>query len=253
MIELSAVIITFNEEANIGRCIDSLQGIVDSIIVVDSFSTDTTEQICNNKGVQFVQHEFEGYIEQKNYALSLTDSPFVLSLDADEALSDKLRDSILKIKDDPQFDGYAMNRLNHYCGKWLRHGGWYPDRKLRLYKNSLGDWKGTNPHDKLILKSGSKVGFLEGDILHYSYYTIKSHIEQANNFSEIAAQTLFKEGKRTSYIKIFLGPIFKLVRDYIFKLGFLDGYYGLVVAIISAQATFLKYAKLRQLGKSQMK
>src|SRR3954465_7519353 len=148
MLPLSAVIITFNEEKNIARCLDSLIGIVDDVVVIDSFSTDKTEEICKSKGVRFIQHVFEGHIQQKNWAITQAKFPHILSLDADEALDETLKQSILLLKNNWQKDGYYMNRLTNYCGKWIRHCGWYPDKKLRLWDSRKGHWTGTNPHDK---------------------------------------------------------------------------------------------------------
>src|SRR6185312_8761206 len=178
MPKISVVIITKNEEKNIGRCIDSVKDIADDIIVIDSFSTDKTEEICKSKGARFVQHAFEGHIEQKNYATSLTEYPHVLSLDADEALDDTLKKSIAEVKENWKYDGYEMNRLTNYCGTWIKHCGWYPDRKLRLFDKTKGKWGGINPHDKFELQPNSTISRLRGDILHYSYYTIDDHYKQ---------------------------------------------------------------------------
>ncbi|MFI5135444.1 MAG: glycosyltransferase family 2 protein, partial [Chitinophagales bacterium] len=146
---ISAVIITFNEEKKIARCIDSLNGVADELVVVDSFSTDATVEICKAKSVRFIQHAFEGYIQQKNFAVTQATNDFILSLDADECLSEELRLSILAVKNDLKFDGYIMNRRTNFCGQWIHHSGWYPDRKLRLWNRNKGAWGGTDPHDKV--------------------------------------------------------------------------------------------------------
>ncbi|MCH8317965.1 MAG: glycosyltransferase family 2 protein [Bacteroidetes bacterium] len=243
MKKISAVIITYNEERNIGRCLDSLEGIADDIVVVDSFSTDKTGKICKAKGVRFVQNKFEGHIEQKNYAITQAQYPHILSLDADEALSEKLKKSILEVKAGWQYDGYYINRLTNYCGKWIRHCGWYPDRKLRLWDSAKGKWGGINPHDKFEMAAGSVTSNLKGDLLHYSFYSIKDHITQVNKFTDISSDALLKKGLKSSLFKIIFNPIVKFTRDYFFKLGFLDGFYGLVICTISAHAKFLKYVK----------
>jgi len=247
MPQLSIVIITFNEERNIGRCLDTVQEIADDIVVVDSFSTDKTEDICRSKGARFVQNKFEGHIEQKNFAITQAKFPHILSLDADEALSEDLQDSILMVKSEWKCDGYYMNRLTNYCGKWIRHCGWYPDRKLRLWDSRKGKWGGINPHDKFELMEGVKISNLNGNLLHYSFYSIKDHIEQVNKFTDISSNALFVKGQKSGWRKIIFSPIAKFVRNYFFKLGFLDGYYGFIICIISAHATFLKYVKLRTL------
>lgn len=251
MPQLSVVIITLNEERNIARCITSVKGIADEVLVVDSFSSDKTKEIAEANGARVVQHKFEGHIEQKNWAAAQAKYPFILSLDADEALSDKLRASIIEVKNNKQYDGYTMNRFTNYCGKWVRHCGWYPDTKLRLFDRTKGKCSGTNPHDKLEMEAGAKILHLNGDILHYSYYTLADHIIQVNKFTEISASALFKMGKNASLLKIKFSPFIKFTKDYIFKLGFLDGYTGFVICRVSSHAAFLKYAKLRQLNKSK--
>jgi glycosyltransferase involved in cell wall biosynthesis len=249
MIPLSAVIITFNEEKNIGRCIDSLIGIADDIVVVDSFSTDKTEEICRSKGVRFVQHAFAGHIEQKNWAITQATYQHILSLDADEALDETLKKSVLEVKNNWEKQGYYMNRLTNYCGKWIKHCGWYPDKKLRLWDSAKGHWTGINPHDKYELHTGD-TGHLQGDILHYSFYTIEQHLRQVDYFTDISSKALFEKEKKANAFHLLINPTIKFLRDYIFKLGFLDGYYGFIVCKISAKATYLKYAKLKQLRTS---
>lgn len=249
MIKISAVIITLNEERNIVRCLQSLTGVTDEIVIVDSFSKDKTEEICKSFGAKFIQHKFEGYIEQKNFALTQASNDFVLSLDADEALSDTLRQSIIQRKSNIEFDGYQMNRMTNYCGKWIRHGNWYPDRKLRLFNRHKGKWGGDNPHDKFIMSKEIKTGFLKGDILHYSFYTVAEHKKQAMKFAEIAAYSAFANGKRSTIFDIIFRPLNKIVRDYILRLGFLDGYYGLMICIIRVKEAYIKYSCLRMLGK----
>lgn len=246
-VKISALIITYNEERNIGRCLDSLQGVADEIIVVDSFSQDTTQTIALSKGATFIEHAFPGHIEQKNYAISQAKYPHVLSLDADEALDEHLREAIKKVKDNWQYDGYYLNRLTNYCGKWIRHGLWYPDRKLRLWDSRKGAWGGQNPHDTYILEAGTKTDQLPGHLLHYSIYTFEEHLKQIRKFTDISSAAAFKNGKRSSLLKIIVSPTLKFVRAYIFKLGFLDGKEGWMIARWSAYATYLKYTKLKAL------
>lgn len=246
---LSAVIITFNEERNIGRCLDSLVGVADEIVVVDSFSTDRTEEICRTKGVRFVQHPFNGHIEQKNYALTQAGFDHVLSLDADEALSDALRQSILAAKTDWGADGYAMNRLTNYCGQWIHHSGWYPDRKLRLFDRRLARWGGQNPHDKIEMSSGARQARLKGDLLHYSYYSVEEHYARARKYADIAARAMHARGRRARWWNLILSPAFKWFRNYVLKTGFLDGRAGWTICRISAQETKWKYRTLRELDR----
>ena len=253
MPNISVVIITYNEERNIGRCLESVRGIADDIVVVDSFSTDKTGEICQQYGARFLKHAFEGHIEQKNWAIPHAKYPFILSLDADEVLSEELRNSILEVKKNWKYDGYYFNRLTNYCGKWIRHSSWYPSRKLRLWDSRKGKWGGTNPHDKFILERRSSKKFLKGNLLHFSYYSIHEHIQQINKFSDIVAISYHKEGRHASLLNIIFNPLWRLFRDYIIKLGFLDGFYGLIICVNSAHETFLKYSKLRRICKEDIR
>ena len=247
MIKISAVIITFNEERNIGRCLQSLEGIADEIVVVDSFSTDSTENQCKAFNVRFLQHPFEGYMQQKTWACEQAANHYILQLDADEQLSDTLRTSILEVKADWKADGYTFNRLNNYIGKWIRHCGWYPDAKLRLWDRRKGAWSGLNLHESVKMNDNALVIKLKGDLLHFSYYSIQQHLNQINSFTEIAAREGVAKGKNTSLFVIVFKTIWKFKRDYIFKLGFLDGYYGFVVCAMSAYTVFVKNLKMREL------
>ena len=246
--KLSVVIITFNEEQNIGRCIDSVKNIADEIIVLDSLSTDKTVEIAESKGARVIPQPFLGYIQQKNKALSYATGDYVLCLDADEAVNSVLETSIKNVKALPNpGPAYNMNRSTHYCGKFIKHGTWYPDRKLRLFQRPLGYWGGTNPHDKILLKSEHPIKRLKGDLLHYSYDTIEEHAQQNNRFSSISAESLFQEGKRTNIFKIVIHPFWAFILAYIIRVGFLDGFYGFVVAVHVAQLSFLKHVKLYQI------
>ena len=247
MAQLSVVIITLNEERNIGRCLKSLAGIADDIVVVDSGSTDRTGEICRESGARFISQPWLGFVDTKNFANAQARFPFILSLDADEALSDKLRSSVLAIKEAPGGAVYSMNRLTNYCGKWIRHCGWYPDRKIRLFNRDSAHWTGMVIHEALTADPGVAVKHLEGDLLHYSYYSVAGHIAQANRFTDLTAEEAFRKGRKAGIAQILFKPTIRFIRDYFFKLGFLDGYYGFIVCRISAQATFFKYIKLRQM------
>lgn len=248
-INLSVVIITFNEEKNIGRCLASVQEIADEIVVVDSFSTDKTKAICESYGVRFFEHKWEGYSQQKNYANSLAKNDYVLSIDADEVVSEKLKNSILSISN---LDGvYEFCRLTNYCGKWIKHCGWYPDKKIRLFERNKIKWNGDSIHETLDISPDLPIHFLQGDLLHYTFYTISQHVGTMNNFSSIEASSRFERGKRTNLLKIIFKPFFKFFIMYVLKLGFLDGYYGYVVCKNSAHAAFLREVKIRELSLSE--
>ncbi len=248
MIAISAVIITFNEEKNIARCLKSLIGVVDEIVVLDSFSKDNTKSICEAHGVKFFEYAFDGHIQQKNRAIAYASNSYVLSLDADEALDETLKQSILQVKQNWTHDAYSMNRLTNYCGHWVKHCNWYPDKKLRLWDSRKGHWTGTNPHDRYeLLDNNRPILHLNGDILHYSYYTLDDHYKQVNYFTDIASKAFVAKGKRAPIFKLWLNPVIRFVSIYFFNLGFLDGKSGYLIARISAYATYLKYKKIRQL------
>ncbi len=247
MIKLSAVIITFNEEEHLEKCLSSLLGIADEIVVVDSYSTDDTRKICEHFNVRLIEQKFLGYKEQKNFALTQAKHDYILSLDGDEALSDTLKKSILKVKNNWNKDGYYCNRLNNYCGQWIRHSDWYPDRKLRLFKKDSGTWKGINPHDCFTLISGKKSGHLKGDLLHWIYRDYEEHNQKIERFSSIAAQAYFDLGIKASIFKILWRPSWAFFKAYFLRRGFLDGFNGWVICVQTYNVTFLKYIKLREL------
>jgi len=248
-IKISAVIITLNEERNIQRCIESVKDIADEILVVDSFSTDDTKKIATSLGVRFIEHAFEGHIQQKNWATAQSEFPYVLSLDADEALSEELKKSIIEVKKNWKADGYCFYRFNCYCGKWIKHGDFYPEKKLRLWDKRKGNWGGINPHDQFEMEAGSVIKRLKGNLLHFVNDNISQHVLQNEKFTTIAAQARFDLGKKPIKLKLIFSPIFTFIRGYILKLGFLDGFYGFVIAVNSAHYTFLKYAKHIELYK----
>lgn len=251
MHKITAVVITHNEEDRIAQCIHSLRPVADEIIVVDSFSTDATALQCKNIGnVHFIEHPFEGYGAQKNFGIEKASYDLILSLDADEVLSDTLIASISALKKNNSLcDAYFCNRLNNYCGKWIHHGGWYPDRKLRLWDRRKGLWDDAPVHEIVKLDTGASVGVLQGDIFHYSYMSIADHIRQLNNYTDLSAKQMMIKGKKGTLGTALFRSIWKFFHDYCLKLGILDGYYGLVVSIISSFTTFLKYVKLIELTK----
>ncbi len=267
MIKISLTVITFNEEKNILRCLNSVVGLVEEIVVVDSFSIDKTKEICfafaekyaQEIQFRFIENTFLGHIQQKNFAITCAKNDYILSLDADEAVSEKLKKSILEINKNNFCDVYEMSRLTNYCGSWIKHTDWYPDIKTRLFDRKKAHWAGINPHDKIIFfdditqKKTTKntAKRLEGDILHYSFHTIEQHLQQMNYFTNINAKEAFKNGKKASLLKILGSPILKFFSSYIVRLGFLDGYAGFLVCAISAFASFVKYIKLRELWKNK--
>ena len=242
---LSAVIITKNEGRNIGRCLESLQGVADKVIVVDSGSTDGTEEICRRAGVRFEHHDWEGFSGQKNYANSLATGDWILSIDADEALSEELKGCIIAMKNNPPDDStvFDMNRMTNYCGHWIRHCGWYPDWCCRLWRNGKARWEGII-HEVLVFDGDVKHERMAGDMHHYSYYSVGEHVARIAHYAPLSAEKDFERGKRCGVAAIVLRPVWTFIRSYFIKGGLLDGWAGFTVCRLSAMYTFVKYAEL---------
>jgi len=239
MNRISAVIITLNEERNIARCLESLKGLVDEIIVVDSFSTDGTEQLCKEYGSRFVQQEWRGYSATKNAGNEMAEHDFILSIDADEAISDELRKALLEIKEQGLKGAYGFNRLTNYCGKWIRHCGWYPDKKVRLFPKGQANWQGDHVHEELVLSPALTTTWLNANLLHFSYYTIIEHRERAMKYARLGAEKV--KHKRGLGLKLMLSPLFRFFQMYVLKAGFLDGKAGFDICRITAWEVKMKY------------
>ncbi len=249
---LSIVIITLNEERNVPRLLESVKGLTDDIVVVDSGSVDATVQLCMEKGARVVTRKWEGYAATKNFANSLAKYPWILSLDADEALSPRLRQSI---EDQlgmewPENRVFSFNRLANYCGKWIRYGGWYPDRKIRIWHRDFGRWEG-KVHEKLSFRSAPEVVHLKGDLLHYSYYQVSEHRERAAKYASLHAEAMHAKGKKARSLKLLGGPVVRFIKDYFLRGGILDGRAGLTIAWISAGAVYKKHTLLRKLNQTR--
>ncbi len=251
MVKFSVVVITLNEEKNLARCLESVADIADDIVIADSYSTDKTEEIAKLFGARFIQRKFDGYVKQKNFADAQAKFDHILSLDADEAVSDKLKKSILGVKNNFIADGYKMNRLTNYAGKWVHHCGWYPDRKMRLFDRRKGKWEGLIIHEEFKLAEGGRLKHLNGDLFHYSFNSVDDHKRQSGKFTTLGAEADFQKGKKAPLYKIWLGPVFKFFQSYFIQLGFLDGKTGFTICRLSAYATYSKYNKLSQLYKSK--
>lgn len=246
---ISAVIITLNEEQNIARCIQSVLPVVDEVIVLDSFSKDQTVPIAESLGARVLQEAFRGYGEQKIMAFAAASYDWILSIDADEALSPELQQSLLRIKDTATQDAYSVNRLTNYCGKWIKHGGWYPDSLLRFWHKDSGKMRADKVHEGWELAPGKTSGHLHGDLYHYSFPTISAHLKKVEQYSEMGAKFDVARGKKVSLVKLLFGPGWTFFSIFILRLGFLDGYYGWVIAKNSAFASFAKYLKVREYTK----
>lgn len=251
---LSAVIITFNEENNILRCIQSLKMVADEILVIDSFSTDQTKSIALSEGVQFIEQEFLGYGAQKNAGVMHCKYDFVINLDADEFLSQELSASIL-IEKNAGFtaDYYSMNRLNKYRGQWIRHGNWYPDKKIRLYNRNKGYWSDSFVHEEVLMQPGLVQKHLKGDIMHHAYETEEQHRKKNEKYSTLSAQSMMQKGRRISRLNLFTNPAWAFLHSYLLKLGMLDGVNGFRIARNIAWLNYLKNSKLLALQKQSSK
>jgi glycosyltransferase involved in cell wall biosynthesis len=245
--KISACITAGNEEKNIRRCLESVKW-ADEILVVDSFSTDQTTTICREYTNLVYEHRWLGYIGQKNLIKGLASGPWILFIDADEEISPALRDEILDEFNSGRsssFAGFEFPRMVFYLNKWIRHGEWYPDVKMRLFKKELGTCGGKEPHDRTTVDGPVKR--LKNDIFHYTYENIADQTATLNKFSSISAAGQEDENIKFKLIDLMFRPFIRFFRGYFFKLGFLDGLPGFVIAFTSAFGVFIKYAKLWEL------
>jgi glycosyltransferase involved in cell wall biosynthesis len=246
---ISVVVITLNEERNLARCLLSVKDWAAEIVVVDSGSTDSTKEIALGFGARWHSQPWLGYGQQKNFARSKTAQPWQLFLDADEAVSDELRSSLSVL-----FGGSSQERLNRaqgfflsrrtwYLGRWIMHGGWYPNRLLRLVKAGSGAWTEPEVHEEL--KVVGATGALEGDILHYTFANVGEQVETNIRFSRLGAKVAQRRGEKGTLGKILLKPWLKFLETYLWKLGFLDGFPGFVISVNAAHSMFMKYVELK--------
>lgn len=242
---ISLVIITLNEDENIARCIESVPW-ADEIIVLDSHSKDKTREIASSLGAKVHIHEFLGFRDQKQRATDLAKNDWILSLDADEALSLGLSQEILDVFDSgPNHAGYRMPRLSFHLGRWIKHGGWYPDRQLRFFNRKKAKWSGGLVHEKI---DCDDVGNFRNNLLHYVFRDLKHQVDANNRYSTLGAQQIFDPKLRKFSIrKLIFKPISKFIETYLWKLGFLDGLPGFIISVGASYSVFLKFAKLKEL------
>lgn len=241
---VTACIIAFNEEANIDDCLASV-AFCDEVLVVDSHSSDRTRELAGARGARVIERDWPGHIEQKNFAIEQATHEWVLCLDADERVTPDARAKIQQVLAQPEAaDGYTVGRRNMYLGRWIKHCGWYPDTKLRLFRRAVGRWEGINPHDHVRLEPGRRVQSLGADIEHYTYAGISDHLKTIDYFSSIAAGEKLSRGQRWVGLNLLLNPPFKFFKMFVLQLGLLDGWRGFIVATLGAYYVFLRYAKL---------
>ncbi len=254
MNKFSIVIITFNEEKIIEKCITACQKVSNDIVVIDSFSTDKTEEICKQLGVHFIQQKWLGYSQQKNFGNTKTKNDWILSIDADEILTEDFIKEIQALQFSNAKNIYKICRLNNYCQQWIKHGRWYPEWRNRLFNKQFVEWNGDIVHENLSAKKG---GFLNdfsfikinGNVFHYSMQSKKEHLEKAEKYATLSAQKMNAKNQKATFIKRFLSPASRFLVDFFLKFGFLDGKLGYQIAKISAFETYLKYSKLYALNK----
>ena len=245
--KISAVIITHNEATNIKKCLASLKGVADEIIVLDAFSIDATPKICrSNKSVFFIQREWMGYSAAKNFANSFAHAPYILSIDADEILSETLKTAILNEKE-ALHGAYKFSRRNHINNQAVLHSGWYPDEKIRLFPKEGSQWVGDFVHETL--ETAQPVFLLDGDLLHFGYKSVADLDKRFQKYAELGAIEMFNKGKHLNDWCIYCKVFYKFFNIYFLHLGFLDGIYGWAIATKSAKATLYKYRKLKNLYK----
>lgn len=242
-VPLSVCIITRNEDEHITACLQSVRW-ADEVIVIDSLSDDRTVELARRIADKVVQHSWHGINAQRQFALGLARHPWVLALDADERVSPELEREIglLFQSGEPAIRGFLIPRRTFYLGRWIHHGGWYPDRKVRLFRKDKGSYRGTDPHDHFVVEGAS--GTLRGEILHFTYRDFSDQLDTVNRFSSTAAQQLVESGHRFHFLWLLARPPWKFLECYIWKMGFLDGVPGFLIAAASAFNVFARYAKL---------
>lgn len=246
--KISVVVIAFNKEDRLDAALKSVEGIASEVVVVDSFSTDNTVKISKKYTNRVYRREWTNYADQKNFANSKASFPWILSLDADERLSPELQEELLKLEEkEPQVSGYSMPRKVFYLGRWIRHSGWYPDRKVRLFRKDLSRWEGEYVHEKLAIQG--EVKKLSGAIHHFTYRDIRDHLERINKFSSLGAQKLYAQKKKARWYHLLMLPLFRFLKSYAWRGGILDGFAGMVISVLNGYAVFVRYAKLREIWK----
>ncbi|MFN8242464.1 MAG: glycosyltransferase family 2 protein [Ferruginibacter sp.] len=248
---LSVVIIGYNEEKNIGACIDAVRHFADEVILLDSFSTDATLAIARSHGALIRQSYFHDYISQKKKAIQFASHEHVLLLDADEIVDEILAAAICEQKAAGfPHKAYSMNRCSIFCGRYIRRGLWYPDKKLRLFDRRAVSCGGLNPHDRICVHSNEKPFHLSGELIHHAFETVAEYHTRNRVVSYTAARSIFEAGVRKHWSKIVVSPLWAFLNGYLFRLGFLDGKAGWIIAVNTARQSFWKYRCLRQLQRA---
>ncbi|MCF8237592.1 MAG: glycosyltransferase family 2 protein [Saprospiraceae bacterium] len=245
---LSLVIITLNAEQYLADCLASAQDIVQEILIVDSGSTDQTVAIAESFGARIIQQPFLGFRDQKQFAVDQARQDHILVLDADEVLSPKLATSIQHACTNWTADAWVLNRLNHFAGQPIRHGAWYPDRIVRLFDRRTCSYGPAIIHESISIGPTVQVGTLTGDLIHYAYQNRDELFQKQKRYSQLAAKELMRKGKSGSWLRVWVKPAYRFLREYIGALGFLDGRVGWIIACSSASYVYWREVALRQHG-----
>jgi glycosyltransferase involved in cell wall biosynthesis len=244
--KISATLITHNEERNIARAIESLR-CCDEVVVVDGGSVDRTVELASKLGARVIENQWKGYAEQKNFAAEQASHNWILSLDADEALSEALEAEIWRLKKaPPDCDAYTVPRMAQYLGRWILHSGWYPDRKVRLYDRRRARWVGKYVHESV--EVNGRLGELQSNLLHFTCSSLSEHLKTMERYTTLAAEEIVSQGRRISYARLLFDPTWTFFRSYVLQRGFLDGVEGVAIAYTAAFYNFLKYAKARNMS-----
>lgn len=244
---LTVSIITLNEEKNLARTLESVKKFADEIVIVDSGSTDKTEEIAKSFNAKFYFQKWLGYGPQRNKAIELASSEWVLNIDADEEISEELAKKIVDIKDEKNgnIDVFKINFMSVCFGKKIKHGGWSNSYRIRLFKKNSGRFNENNVHEEFI--TNSHIGKINEYILHHSYSDLEDYFTKFNKYTTLGAIEYYKKNKKANLVSIVLNPIYKFIRMYFFRLGFLDGLEGFILAITSSLYTMVKYYKLKEI------
>lgn len=246
--EITAVLIALNEEKRLEAALKSVQGLASEIVVVDGGSTDGTVRLAKRYTDKVIERKWTNFADQKNFANARATRPWILSLDADERVSPELKEEILALKGgEPSCAGFSIPRQVHYLGRWIRHSGWYPDRKVRLFRADRAHWEGDYVHEELVFSG--PVEKLTGLIYHFTYAGIADHVARINRFSDLGAQKLYAQRKKCRLVHLVGWPSGRFIRSYFLKLGILDGFPGFVIAVLNGYSVFIRYAKLREIWK----
>lgn len=254
MIKFSVTVITKNNENVIEDCIKSVHDIADEIVVVDDFSEDKTKDIClKYQKVRFVQHRLESIIKQKQYATNITKNDWVLHLDADERVSEAMKNAIMKLSEEDlaSYTCFAFKRITYFWGKWIKHSSMYPDYKFRLFNKHFSKWGGINPHDRV--ETSGKIKFIPADILHFQNWSLEKFFQRTVMYNQIFASEIYKMGKRAKWHHYMIRPFYTFLYRFFFRLGFLDGIHGFVISVMGAIGTFAKYMFLKELERNDGK